>query len=868
MPRVQGKSDVELLAKELSAVARLKWSDPDQFDFGRLEILARLLALTEEPGGVRRLRLRLAQLAQQVRAEEEKEPREHGNSYASAWIVLLALDEQWQGEPLKRRREWLCQRWLTKFGTPVETTDSFRTNQEPRIYKELAAQLLAAEGDETHPGRRRTKRKRMPPVEPASWPVKDRRPADGTEIVVLVAAPALRAGPASALVKLVREFEPHWRATNTMIYALEGSYKEIWRAGLLHDYADFVPLPAGFFGGLVHATEIVVAAAEAKLTTHVVYFIDPHDTSALYPATSSLKRECILTYTAFLTTYQGAARWFRLEWARRVADGESPRAQSLLVPRPRAGFPAGRGLEDEPGELALAAHDRNKRAMMDFADSYSELIEHYFPKRWATRVTGHLLNGGSVFDEEYAQDILYDVKREAREPLMDRIEDKTFAWEVEERERGPGTVDWIRQLTRGRQGGVVQLARKVLKDECNTVIFFQDAETPREHDMEIQVLDRAAQLADKNCLLLYDPRSAGRWAENVSVCLDRDRTHSATTLTEAYRRVFGVELVLAHAAAENPPDPPPSRRTQSDDDDIWDRITSTAASYLVGLLAAAKRRHGEHGVPVRLGFPWGGAIRDVLGRLRDDAAEGPLAEALGLHEFVDRRPATELYNARGYARGEGRWPPLSGPGAPLRFGRDELRVISTVGLIGSRDRSLESHALVDLAVSILGGEAVPYLESAFVFREGREDPFRRAPERDWENLDVLILTAAPLKKRPLTGALATALPTDLAVHYEGAEGAVGTIYLEQHGDGIRQREHESYSQAGIKMDQIRTLRKAGGEVVLISGADMGDDDHARVRAARAALKARLASAFVTDETFAWAVLTRELPQLAPSPRGN
>src|SRR5205807_1518228 len=126
-------------------------------------------------------------------------------------------------------------------------------------------------------------------VRPAPWPVKTFRPRQGQEIVILIAAPAMRHGPTSGLVKLVREFEPYWRATETMIYSLEGSFKEIWRAGLLHDYEDFAALPAGFYGGLVHATEIVVAAAEAKpgFASHVVYLIDPHDNSSLYPATAS-----------------------------------------------------------------------------------------------------------------------------------------------------------------------------------------------------------------------------------------------------------------------------------------------------------------------------------------------------------------------------------------------------------------------------------------------------------------------------------------------------------------------------------------------------------------------------------------------------
>jgi hypothetical protein len=82
--------------------------------------------------------------------------------------------------------------------------------------------------------------------------------------VILIAAQATRQGPASELAKLVREFAPYWRASKTMVYALEGSYKEIWRAGPMDDYKDFAALPAEFDGGLMYATKVVIAAAETS----------------------------------------------------------------------------------------------------------------------------------------------------------------------------------------------------------------------------------------------------------------------------------------------------------------------------------------------------------------------------------------------------------------------------------------------------------------------------------------------------------------------------------------------------------------------------------------------------------------------------
>ncbi len=885
MPRkvdIDTDMDIKRLAKELRSIARLDWRDPDGFQFAEMPTLASLLQLEPGKKSVDRLRERLLQLTREAKEEEDRTPPRHNRSLAAAWLALLALGEGVYDSNVTERRQWLITQWLTKRGHKIKSVDSFKRNQEPDIYGELATRLVASElGAPELPKPRSQSKPNLKPKStgpksssprPAPWPVREHQPTDEQEIVILIAAQAMRSGPASGLVKLVREFEPYWRATEAMIYSLEGSYKEIWRAGLLHDYDHFAALPAGFYGGLVHATELVIAAAEAdpELRAHVVYLIDPHDTTSLYPASASLKRECLLTRTAFLTSYRGAARWFRLEWARRAADGKEPAAKDLLVSPPKAGFPEGSELEDGDGALALAAHDRHKRAMMDFADRHVGLIDRRFPKRWATQVTGHVLNGGSIHDDEYQEDVLTDVGDQRREQVKDTIDAKSSEWQQDERSEGPGAPDWIPLLTRGRQGGVIQLARKVLNDECDTVLFFQDAETPREHDTEIQVLDRAAQLADSNCLLLHDERSADRWAENLEICLGKSGASTATTLVEAFRRVFDVELVLAHPDGGQARGRSRSRQRTDDSEALWARVTAMAAIHIVGALKTVAETRAERDEPVRFGFPWGGAIRDILGRV-EQQDEGrafdrrALAGALGLHDFVEEHSAADLHGSRSYAVSKGNWLPLPGQAKP--FGPGELRVVPTVGVIGARDRSLESHSLVDRAVRILGGKAVLYPESAFALADGRGDPWGGAPKLDWSALDVLLLSAAPLQERSKKGpaTLATALPADLATHYSGCEGAVGTIYLEEHDGEVRQRKHAAYRQVGMSMEEIRKLKAGRAEVVLVNGAQGGAP---RRRAAWAALKAGLATTFITDEAFAWGVLKEEMAGLKPPGQGR
>lgn len=846
--RVKPESDLGRLVAELKSVAAKDWREASEFDFEELPILAGIFGLSGGPEDVKELKVGLLRVRNEL-AEEEDPP--HGRSVAEGATIFLRLSGEWAGKSIEQRQDGLRQTWLTLKGKPIVSAASVRSNHQNQVYYGFAERLLREPGAAAATGSgRRIKPKPMPPVVAAPWPVKGHEPSRGQEIVILMAARAFREGPTSGLAKLVREFEPYWRASEAMIYSLEGSYKEIWKAGLLHHYEHFVPLPAGFEGGLVNATEVVVAAAERDAVCHVVYLVDPHDNSSLYPATASIKRECLLTGTPFLSTHQGAARWFGLEWARCAAEQKGLETDGLLLSRPAGGF-AGEAAGRRSGSaLALAAHDRHKRSMMDFADAHVDLLERDFPQRWATRVTGHVLNGGSIWD--YEKDVLYDVKGERRTELMNRIEDKSFEWEAEQRDSGPGSPGWVRQLTRGRQGGVIQLARKVLNEECDTIVFFQDAEAASEQDMEIQVLDRAAQLANRGALLLYDERSAARWAENVVACRDPGGAFDATTLVEAYRDAFDVELVLAH--------PPTTqgngrnRRGVEATRAVWRQITRTAAIHLVGTLSARAEQKGEGG-PVRLGLHWGGAVRDILGELGGSGDPNALAGALALHHYVKKHKAGELARTTSDSllTDENRSAP------PPLFGPDELKVVPTVGVIGAKDRSQEAHSLVFRATEVLGGDGVLFPESAFALKGGVEDPLGRAIDDDWGHLDVLLLSAAPLQTRS-EAALATALPADLASFYKDCAAAVGTIYLERDANGneVKQPQHPVYEQVGITPQQIAGLKDTGSEVVLVNGAELKAP---RIEACWAALKAEFASTLISDQVFAWEVLKCEVPGL-------
>jgi len=873
-PKREVPPNVAAIAEELPRLAHHDWRKADRINLDDFPELSEQLGLAEGAEGVQELRDRLCDVRDAIAAEEEASPPRFQQSIALAMETLLGLGEG-QDLGLGERRSWIAARWKTRASRGQKSFaggDAFRNNSEKSVYEAVASHLLNLAPQSGATAQRLTTPQDLPDLPRPPWPTPDYEPGPSQEVVILIATPQMRHGTRSGLAKLVREFEPYWRETKTIIYSLDGSYRELWRAGLLHDYEHFAALPAGFDGGLVHATEIVVAAAEARPVRpcHVVYLIDPRDISSIYPATASIKRECLITQTPFLTSYTGAASWFRLEWARSVGERPGPSASRLLLGHPARGFSAGSGLEEPIGALALAAHDRHKRAMMEFADEHRELMGSGFGERWATRVTGHLLNGLSLYDGQYVDDILYDVSGQRRDALIAEIEAKSFAWQEQNRGQGPGSLGWIKQLTRGRQGGVVQLARKVLGGECRTVIFFQDAETPREHDMEIQVLDRAAQLPASDCLMLYDRGSASRWAENLSLARQPGGA-SAVTLVEAYRRVFGVELVLAY--------PPPARRRTDEGGEekrnLWSEITLTAATYVVGLLKeiSVERTKAGSAEPLRLGIPWGGTPREIIGAVPvvGDASPSPtplkggFASAVGINEFVQQNAAADLFVARSSAVRLGTWPSAPTEPWPAPFHAEQLRIISTVGVVGARDRALESHALATQAAQVLGGTPVHFPESAYAMRH-HENASGSAPEADWDKLDVVLANAAPLKKRPVrtakTAAITTALPTDLADFYDGAAGAVGTIYLEKNGEA---RESDSYRQVGISLERLRQRREAGAEVILVNGVDNGP---ARRKAALAALRANFASTFITDPDFAWAVLQTHSPSHKPATDGE
>lgn len=244
-------------------------------------------------------------------------------------------------------------------------------------------------------------------------------------------------------------------------------------------------------GGLITLTARIVAAEPDGALDWVIYLLDPVDQASLYPETQAVKRQCVVHDKPFLSTEAGASEWCTLEWRCAVREG-APQAAALpgLVER-----------WIRPGQLAtetlaLIAHDRLKPDMLAFAGRHHALLSR-FGRRLATGTTGSLLN----------------------RTVPSSLDDAEGPYRAES---GSGSVErsWVKALRSGPLGGDAEIAEEVLQGRCRRAVFFEDPHVAREHEADIQLLERAARFPADGCLCINSPGVAHRWAANLSSLLE------------------------------------------------------------------------------------------------------------------------------------------------------------------------------------------------------------------------------------------------------------------------------------------------------------------------------------------------------------
>lgn len=302
--------------------------------------------------------------------------------------------------------------------------------------------------------------------------------------IALLASPGFRReenSPLAALLRVLVPFLTH--AFPAKLVAMRPTYEAAQAAGFLTDYPLWDVLPPWEEG----AVATVAARLVAGEIDWVIYLADPGDLISLFPESIALKRQCVVHGRPYLATVRAAAEWCLLHWIERDPAGAATFLCTLDDPTAAASLPGAT-------TLGLVAHDTRKTAMLAFVERWFPLLDR-FRLRLSTGTTGGLLNGD-------APARLGEVSPEMR-GLIDAQKARLAG------RQGPWTVPYLS----GPKGGDAQIADRVLREPGSTILFFEDPHVAREHEADIQLLERIARLKTYDNACLHDPATAQRWAE-------------------------------------------------------------------------------------------------------------------------------------------------------------------------------------------------------------------------------------------------------------------------------------------------------------------------------------------------------------------
>jgi methylglyoxal synthase len=264
----------------------------------------------------------------------------------------------------------------------------------------------------------------------------------------------------SALVRLLQsshkaiEFlQPHFMVVGRTLDAIRGH-------GLLPDYPAIERFPYGREGGLMMLVSRTVETDSEKALDAVMYLIDPVDPSSNFPEALALKRQCVIHHKPFLSTLAGAREWLELE---SMAAGAAP----------DPALDASYDLSNE--RIALIAHDAMKESMLTLAEKHFDLLDR-FGMRYATGTTGGMLN--------------------------------QLAQKIKGKEAGGA---WVKPFLSGPMGGDAQIAELILRRQCRRVLFLEDPHVARQHEADIQLLERAARTVTDYASCSSDVSNVDRW---------------------------------------------------------------------------------------------------------------------------------------------------------------------------------------------------------------------------------------------------------------------------------------------------------------------------------------------------------------------
>ncbi|WP_230409869.1 methylglyoxal synthase [Undibacterium fentianense] len=276
----------------------------------------------------------------------------------------------------------------------------------------------------------------------------------------LIANRAHQDAPDSALVQLFQRAAQSIDALDIEWVVVGRTLDAIYAHQLDHICAPHVRFPYGRDGGLMKLVAHVVNSEEHNSVDAVIYLIDPVDHSSIFPEALALKRQCVIHRKPFLATLAAACEWLELE---AVSRG------NLIQPLESEAYDLGKE------SIALIAHDALKHNMLQIAEKHFGLLDQ-FAHRYATGTTGSLLN--------------------------------QLAQKIKGEEAGR---NWVKPFLSGPMGGDAQIAELVLEKKIRRIVFLEDPHVARQHEADIQLLERAARTITDFALVVSDGEGSDRW---------------------------------------------------------------------------------------------------------------------------------------------------------------------------------------------------------------------------------------------------------------------------------------------------------------------------------------------------------------------
>ncbi len=267
-------------------------------------------------------------------------------------------------------------------------------------------------------------------------------------------------GEGSALARLLTGSRAALDRLAPQLVVVGRTLDAIAQQHLLDGYGRIERFPYGREGGLMRLVSRVVETDPARRLDAVIYLIDPVDPSSTFPEAVALKRQCIIHGKPFLSTLAGAREWFELE-AIDAGAAHDPALDPVF------------DLNNEA--IALIAHDAMKERMLALAEQHFGLLDS-FGMRYATGTTGGLLN--------------------------------ELAMRIKGRDAGG---HWVQPLLSGPLGGDAQIAELILDRRCRRTLFLEDPHVARQHEADIQLLERAARTLTDYASCVTDLKFAERW---------------------------------------------------------------------------------------------------------------------------------------------------------------------------------------------------------------------------------------------------------------------------------------------------------------------------------------------------------------------